>query len=456
MLLDILHDTDSYKLSHPKLWEDNVRFVTCYFECRSHEEFAETVFFGLQYHLAALTGIFQVADVLRAAQDREGLGIPFPVEHWVRMLEDTEGRLPLRIKAVPEGSVVPTGNVLFLVQNTHPLGRWLPGWIETILMRTWYPITVATLSFHVRRELERYAKVTCDTLDNVPYQFHDFGARGVSSAESAAIGGAAHLTSFKGTDTCVALDLLRNFYDGKPGQMGKSIPALEHSIITAYGMENDGEYRAFDRFLAQYAKPGSVVAAVSDTYDLWHAIDVLWGQRLKQRIIDGGAILGIRPDSGDPVDVVVRALRMLDNRFGSTLNSKGFKVLNHVKVVQGDGIDRKAISEILAAITQAGFSLDCIGTFGCGGGLLQKVNRDTLGCAYKLCEVDGRPVGKRPATDLAKASKFGYTDLVRRDGMWKSVVGKQTDSRLVTVFEDGEISALTTLADVRNRLWGED
>lgn len=218
-----------------------------------------------------------------------------------------------------------------------------------------------------------------------------------------------------GTDTIPALVYAEDYYgQSEDSPAGFSIPAAEHSTVTAWGKE--GEVDAFRNMLTQFGKPGAIVAVVSDSYDIYNAVDSLWGQTLKQEIIDSGATLVIRPDSGHPATVVLKCAELIEARFGVSVNTKGFKVFNNVRLIQGDGVNPKSIEEILAALKAANYSADNI-AFGMGGGLLQDVNRDTLKFAMKAsaAKVDGewRDVYKDPITDPGKTSKKGRQDTVQ-------------------------------------------
>jgi nicotinamide phosphoribosyltransferase len=256
---------------------------------------------------------------------------------------------------------------------------------------------------------------TTGTPETIDFKLHDFGFRGVSSKESAGIGGLAHLVNFQGTDTMEALLYARKYYNCD--MAGFSIPATEHSTITSWG--RDGEAEAYENFLNKYAKPGSIIACVSDSYDIYNACGNLWGTELKQKVIDSGATLVIRPDSGYPPEVVMNCLHILKEKFGFTVNDKGYMVLNHVKLIQGDGITYETVGEILHRMQTAGFSADNI-AFGQGGGLLQAHDRDTLKFAMKCSAimVDGewRDVYKQPITDMGKESKKGLIDLYIKNG----------------------------------------
>jgi nicotinamide phosphoribosyltransferase len=248
--------------------------------------------------------------------------------------------------------------------------------------------------------------------------------------------------------------LYANHYYNHP-MAAFSIPAAEHSTITAWGRE--GEVQAYQNMLDRFAKPGALVAVVSDSYDLWNAVDNLWGDRLRQAVIDSGATLIIRPDSGNPVEVVGEVLQRLDLRFGSTLNRKGYKVLNHVRVIQGDGVNEESISEILQSIKNLGFSATNL-AFGMGGALLQKLNRDTQKFAVKCSEVtvgdEAIAVYKDPITDPGKTSKRGRLALVKTDTGYETVAEtEQTDplNQLAVVFENGQILKEETFEMVRQR-----
>src|SRR5688572_30868540 len=282
-------------------------------------------------------------------------GEPFNEAGWRYITGRHGGHLPIRIRAVPEGTVVPTHQALVTIESTDPDAYWVPSYLETMLLRLWYPVTVATISWHARQTIRQFLERTSDDpVGQLPFKLHDFGARGVSSAESAALGGSAHLVNFLGTDNVSGLLAARAYYH-EP-MAGFSIPAAEHSTITSWGRDN--EVDAYHNMLRQFAKPGSVVAVVSDSYDIFHAIREHWGRTLRDEVIRSGATLVVRPDSGDPVDVVHRCLVLLDEAFGHTVNGKGYKVLNHVRVLQSDGVNPNSIRAILERASTAGYATD--------------------------------------------------------------------------------------------------
>jgi nicotinamide phosphoribosyltransferase len=283
----------------------------------------------------------------------------------------------------------------------------------------------------------------------VNQKLHDFGARGVSSMESAALGGMAHLINFMGTDTVSGIMAAMEYYDAEV--CGFSIPAMEHSTVTSWGRENEVE--SYRNMLKHYGKEGKILACVSDSYDIYEACRK-WGTELKQEVIDSKAVVVVRPDSGDPVQVVNDCLKILDQYFGHTLNSKGFRVLNNVRVIQGDGIDHTMIRSILTLMHLNGYSSDNV-AFGQGGALLQQINRDTLEFAMKCSAamINGEwiDVYKDPVTSSMKKSKRGRLVLVEHDGKFVTKnrgFGLEKDFLHIR-FLDGKLYNQTTFDQVR-------
>jgi nicotinamide phosphoribosyltransferase len=452
---NLILDTDSYKSSHFLQYPPGTTAMFNYFESRGGR-YDRMVFFGLQYYLKKyLTQRVTMDMVDEAAAFFKVHGEPFPYEGWQYIVE-RGGAIPIRIRAVPEGTVIPTHQVLFTVESTDPQVFWIVGWFETMLVRAWYPITVATQSYYIRKFIYDMLVKTADDPDNeVLFKLHDFGSRGVSSQESAEIGGAAHLVNFMGSDTLAGVWAANTYYHSP--MAAYSIPAAEHSTITSWGKER--EVDAYRNMVKQFAKPGALVACVSDSYDLHNAVDNFWGKALRAEVVNSGATLVVRPDSGDPPHIVRWTLERLDAHFGSAVNSKGYKVLKHVRVIQGDGINEESIREILRMATEAGYSATNV-TFGMGGALLQQLNRDTQKFAMKCSEItiNGQriPVFKDPVTDHGKKSKAGRLDLVRDEQGFKTIAVTQDtppyESELQTVFENGEVLVEWTLDEVRKRV----
>jgi nicotinamide phosphoribosyltransferase len=453
-------DTDSYKASHFLQYPPNTTLVHSYLESRGSERnYNKTVFFGLQYLLKRyFVKPFNKADVLEANEVITAHGEPFNLKGWLRLIEKHDGKLPLRVRAVAEGSIVPTRNVLMTVENTDDEFFWLTGWFESQFMRIWYPITVATQSYYIKRDVYQFLRETGDDADaEIGFKVHDFGSRGVSSQETAAIGGAAHLVNFFGSDTMASLLIHRKFYNCE--MAGFSIPAAEHSTITSWGREN--EIDAYRNILKHFAKPNALVAVVSDSWNIYEAVEKIWGEQLKQEVIDSGATIVIRPDSGDPVEVVRKVAELLASKFGCSINSKDYKVLNNVRIIQGDGVNPVSIHNICQSLKDKGFSTSNI-AFGIGGALLQKIDRDTMKFAYKCSAIvrDGKLVDvyKEPITDTGKSSKKGRLDLIKDEkDEYKTVILPDAttvsaeNSQLTTVFENGQVLVDDNLEAIRNR-----
>lgn len=457
---------DAYKYSHYKLYPSGTTKIYSYLESRGGM-FNETVFYGLQYFLKEyLQGpaftkedIDEAESILNGVFGREGV---FKRENFEYILHTHGGRLPVKIKSVPEGSVVPVKNVLMTIENTDPNCFWLTNFLETLLMQVWYPSTVATLSHEIRKVVEHYFDLTADASSKAAIDFvlNDFGFRGVGSVESAGLGGSAHLINFMGSDTVYASVFAKKYYNATK-TYGMSVPATEHSIMTLGG--TDGEKEIFNHVLQAY--PTGILSCVSDSYNIFNAVSELWGKEFKDRILERNGTLVIRPDSGDPVQTLLKVFELLFERFGFTINSKGYKVLPpQVRVIQGDGIEYDSIRLIYKALTENGISAENL-ILGMGGALLQKLNRDTqkfaLKCSY--AEVSGRSVNvqKSPVEMDAqgkmvqsfKVSKSGRLKLIEAMNGLQTVSNDNPENDLLeTVFENGEIKRTHTFEDIRQRI----
>ena len=454
---NLILNTDSYKASHFLQYPPNTKRVFSYIESRGGE-FTSTLFFGLQAFIKEylLTPITQ-ENINEAKHFFREHGEPFNEEGWQYILEAHKGFLPLVIRAVPEGTVVPYGNILVSVENTDEKLAWLTSYIEPPLLRAiWYPTTVATTSYSIKQLISRHLRRS-GTPETIDFKLHDFGARGVSSFESSMLGGMAHLLNFKGTDNVAGVMGARKLYS--EDMAGFSVPAAEHSSITSWGRDN--EVKAYRNMLDQFGGPGKIVAVVSDSYDLYKACE-MWGTELKTQIIDSGTLLVIRPDSGDPTQVVLRTIKTLEKHFGTTRNEKGYKVLNHVRVIQGDGINEKSISSILEAMSIHGYSADNV-SFGMGGALLQHMNRDTLKFAMKasaaLIGDEWIDVYKDPVTDSGKRSKRGKVQLWKAGDVFETSVNEPKQWAdypwkpvMRTVFLNGQLVVDDLFSAVKGRV----
>jgi nicotinamide phosphoribosyltransferase len=448
---NIILNSDSYKYSQFNQYPPKTTVVYSYIESRGGV-YDATVFFGLQAFIKEyLTGPVVTMDMIDEAEAIiTAHGEPFNREGWEYIVREHGGNLPVIIKAVPEGTVVGVKNVLATIENTDPVCYWLTSFLETALLRAiWYPTTVATNSYENKKLILEYLEKTGDPT-TIDFKLHDFGARGVSSLESAGIGGAAHLVNFMGTDTVEALLFARRYYNAD--MAGFSVPAMEHSTVTSWGREN--EVASYRNMVKQNGKPGGIVSAVSDSYDIFKACE-LWGTELKQDVLDSGATLVVRPDSGDPAVVVKQCLQILDKYFGHTVNDKGFKVLNNVRVLQGDGINHASIRSILYTITLAGYSADNV-VFGQGGALLQIVNRDdqkfAMKCSAALVNGEWVDVYKDPIHDKGKQSKKGRLKLICEAGEFHTCRDTELlpcKDVLETVFENGQLVKEYTFDEVR-------
>lgn len=458
---NLLLATDSYKVSHHRQYPPNTRRIHSFFESRGGR-FDRVVFFGLQYYLQEyLAGPVVTHEDIDEAKELYGAHFGdssiFLEEGWRKIVERHEGRLPVEIRAVPEGTSVPVSNVLMTVENTDPELPWVTNYLETMLSMIWYPCTVATQSREMRVLIDRaLAETGCDKAQAV-FKLHDFGFRGSTSQESAGIGGAAHLLSFQGTDTIAAIRMLRTHYAAP--MAGFSIPAAEHSTITSWGRDN--EAIAYRNMLEKF--PTGLVAVVSDSYDIFRACSELWGKTLRDQVLAREGTLVVRPDSGDPVTVVLQVLSLLGEAFGTSDNEAGFRVLNpKVRVIQGDGIDFAMLGELLNALRDAGWAAENL-TFGSGGGLLQKLDRDTQKFAFKCCAVEieheWRDVLKDPVTDPGKRSKAGRLKLVLEESSGTHRTVGLSDPRpdlLEPVFRHGNVLRPRTLEQIRATLLHSD
>lgn len=465
MRTNLLLLADAYKYSHYKLYVPGTGKIYSYLESRGGM-FDETVFYGLQYFLKeylqgqAFTGedIDEAEATLNGVFGTKGI---FRRENFEYILREHGGRLPIKIKAVPEGTSVPVRNVLMTIENTDPKCFWLTNFLETMLMQVWYPSTVATLSREIRKVVEDYFDKTAEDSSKsaIDFVLNDFGFRGVSSVESAGLGGSAHLVNFGGSDTVYASAFAKKYYHAEK-VYGMSVPATEHSIMTLLGQK--GEREVCDHVLSAY--PNGILSCVSDSYNIFNAVGELWGKEFKDKILNRKGTLVIRPDSGDPVRTLLKVFEMLFDRFGSETNAKGYRVLPpQVRVIQGDGIEYESIKKIYEAITDAGIAANNL-VLGMGGALLQKVNRDTqkfaLKCSYaevgaEKVEVRKSPVEMNEEGEIIKSfksSKAGRLKLVEEGGELKTVAESAAGVDVMeTVFENGELKNTTTFEEIRMR-----
>jgi nicotinamide phosphoribosyltransferase len=433
-------------------YPEKTEYIYSYVESRGGQ-YDEIVNFGIQAFIKAyLLNPITIDDINEADELITAHGEPFNRKGWEYILNTYNGYLPLKITSVPEGTVLKYRNVMATVVNTDPKCAWLTTYIETPLLRAiWYPTTIATNGRAIKKLLTKYLTKT-GGIEGIDFKLHDFGARGTSSLESATIGAMAHLVNFKGTDTIAGLIGARRFYN--EAMAGFSVPASEHSTITSWGRSN--EVKAYRNMIKKFGKPGAIFSVVSDSYDIYNAVENIWGTELINEVRACGATLVIRPDSGDPVDVVTNIVKLIDKKFGSEVNKQGYKLLNNVRVLQGDGITIDTIDAILNSVTNNGFSADNI-VFGQGGALLQGPQRDDQEFAMKASAAfihsEWVNVYKDPVTAPNKKSKKGKLGLINTPDGYKTVSEEEAgdDNILQTVYKNGNLYNETTFSEVRER-----
>jgi nicotinamide phosphoribosyltransferase len=467
--------TDFYKVDHRSQYPDNTTMIYSNLTARgSRTGFEHNVFFGLQYFIKKYLN--QFLEDLRAEKDNFQeyqnfiyctLGQKnFNVDH-LKYLKDLD-YIPLEIRALTEGTLVPTKVPFLTINNTDKKSAWLTNFVETLLSNVlWMPITSATTAYRYRKIFEQYADKTIGNRDFVQWQGHDFSFRGMSGVESAALSGAGHLLSFTGTDTIPAIKLLEKYYDANPAQelVGASVPATEHSVMCAGGKEN--ELETFKRLITQ-VYPEGIVSIVSDTWDLWNVLTNIL-PKLKQEILAREGKIVIRPDSGNPVDILCGnsssddrerkgVVELLWDVFGGTINSKGYKELDsHVGYIYGDSITLDRAEEICKRLEAKGFASQ--GVFGIGSFTYQYVTRDTYNMAVKstYCKINGEPrdIFKSPITDSGtKKSLKGLISVDEKDGKLFAVdESKGTGSALRTVYFNGQLTKEFSLKEIRKILW---
>lgn len=460
----IIFKSDSYKFTHWKQYPKGTTKVYSYLESRGGK-FDNTVFYGLQYilkkHFEGLVVTESDVESAKSIIDQHiGIGV-FNYDGWMRVVKVHNGRIPVRIKAVPEGTVVDVKNVLMTIENTDDELPWITNFCESILLQIWYPITVSTLSREIKKNFIEYLIKTTSynrgEINNlISFMLNDFGYRGASSHESASIGGSAHLVNFLGSDNVSSINLILSYYNTN-NMPAFSIPASEHSTMTSW--TEPLEVKAFENMLDQF--PTGLVACVSDSFDIIRACRDHWGTTLRDKILNRDGRLVIRPDSGDPIQTLKKIFNILWDKFGGTINDKGFKVIDpHVRVIQGDGVNYESIVDIMKMMVDEGFSIENI-AFGMGGALLQKVDRDTQNFAIKCSsitingvEIDVRknPIEINENGDSVssfKKSKSGRLKLV--NGLTVESSSDEVGDELVDVFKDGVITKEWTFEEIKER-----
>ncbi len=489
MIASPIHYTDFYKTGHRQQYPKGTSLVYSNMTARGSRipDIDWVVMFGLQYFLKEYLGYqFRInffnrkqSNVIAEYKRRLDTSLgpdAVPMDHMVA-LHDL-GYLPVVIKALPEGSIVPLRVPFLTIENTHPDFFWVTNFLETMMSNIlWHPMTSATISSYYRSILDSYAHLTGGNKDFVQWQGHDFSMRGQTSMEASMLSGAGHLLSFTGTDTIPAIDFLETYYhaDASKELIGGSVAATEHSVMCFGGEES--EYQTYYRLLTE-VYPKGIVSIVSDTWDYWNVVTQTL-PLLKNVIMSRDGKLVVRPDSGDPVKIICGdyeapegspahkgTVQLLWETFGGRVNEKGFKELDpHIGVIYGDSITPERALNISHILKSRGFASTNV-VYGIGSFTYQYVTRDTFGFAIKATAgiVDGKEIHvfKDPKTDNGvKKSAKGWISVVREDNRLTMIdqlypsSPEMKDSLLIPVYQDGKLLIEYSLKDIRARLTKE-
>ncbi|MBL7919854.1 MAG: nicotinate phosphoribosyltransferase [Bacteroidia bacterium] len=477
---------DFYKADHRRQYPEGTELVYSNFTPRKSRlaENDKLVFFGLQYFIKEYLvkqwneGFFNVpkekvmADYKRRMDNALGKD-SIPVEH-IAELHDL-GYLPLIVKGLPEGTIVSPKIPVVTVYNTKPKFFWLTNYLESLMSAIlWKPATSATTAFQYRKRFNEYARSTVsdNNIDFVYWQGHDFSFRGMSGIEDACMSAAGHLLSFYGTDTVPAIDFHEIYYNANADKelIGGSVPATEHSVMCMGTKDN--EIATFDRLITKIY-PGGIVSIVSDTWDFWKVITEFLPE-LKSKILARNGKVVIRPDSGDPVKIIIGdkdaapgspefkgAIECMWETFGGAITDKGFKLLDsHIGLIYGDSITLQRQKDILEGLKAKGFASFNV-VLGIGSYTYEYVTRDTYGFAMKATygEVNGEPrnIFKDPKTDDGtKRSAKGLMQVTEVNGELKMKDQcsweEEKQGLLKTVFENGKVANEQSLTEIRNRI----
>lgn len=445
-------DSDSYKSSHWMFYPKNMTYMFSYMESRLGSKYQNLLFGGLQ--IIVNKYLSKPPTLVMFEEFESFMSKHGPTANYSQMKEIVEiGYWPIELRAVAEGSLVPISNCIMTVASTNEKYAWVANYLEAMLHRVWGPTTVATVSFHARKKCEHFVDLTCPDRSWLKFMVQDFGARGVSVYEGAETLGAMHTFNFVGSDTMPGVRCANHYY--KEEMSAYSVNALEHSTVTSWGGA-EHELEAYENAVDK-APDGSILSIVIDSYDYKKAIILI--HSLLPKIIGKNLKIVFRPDSGYPPDIFKECILLVSELFGTALNSKGFKEFNYsMKILYGDGIDEEMVGILLKIGYDLWFAASNF-LFGMGGGLLQKMTRDTQRFAIKCSQIvrDGKEVDvyKDPVSDPGKRSKKGKLDLIKRSGKYETVSWPGEGSELQLVYKDGKIYRQHTLKEIRNRAHGE-
>lgn len=459
-------DIDAYKLGHMCQYPQDTEYVYSVLQLRSDKNFKQVPIVGLQYLIKEyLMQPILEEDVKELIEESKLMGIYHPETETKLMALVELGYLPIEIKALPEGSIVEMPNAICTIQNTVKGFHWCVGMVETLLLKWWSALTTSACSFEYRKLVNKYFRETSDNDFLQPFAVHDFGSRGCQAPEDASFTGMAHLLNFDGSDTIVAMPLIRKYYNAQ-GMVGCSVPASEHSAMCSFGRED--EIKAFEHMMDTY--PTGIVSIVSDTYNWYDVMDKMTLD-LKDKIMTRDGKVVFRPDSGNPYEIIcgispmrgtamtygskqLGGIRALDKVFGHTVNSKGYKVLDsHVGLIYGDGMYLERFEKTLETLKHLGYSAEnlVIGV----GGILRNHSRDTLGAAFKATCVCRNgvwtPIMKDPITDQGKKSYKGFVYVSKQGGKYVTSNQETSENLLTTVFKDGKIIKDYTWEEIKER-----
>lgn len=482
--------TDGYKVSHYLQYPQGTTLVYSNFTPRSNKHAPKgcdkVVVFGTQMAVKQIvehfnTEFFDKPKSLVIEEIRKEytyyLGADYDVSH-IEELHDL-GYLPIRVKSLPEGELVPMGVPVLTIVNTNPEFYWLTNFLETLISNLlWKPMTSATIAYQYKRLLRNWARRTDkSSIDFVAFQAHDFSMRGLDSLEATVSSGLGHATSFLGSDSLPVIHGAREYYY-ELGPVVHSVNATEHSVMCA-GTKED-EIGTFRHLMESF--PEGILSIVSDTWDLWKVLTEILPE-LKDEIMARDGKIVIRPDSGDPVDIICGTImpddpdylarknsseekgviELLWDVFGGTINEQGYKVLDpHIGAIYGDSITLERAEEICKRLEAKGFASTNI-VFGVGSFTYQYNTRDTFGFAMKATYVEvkgeGREIFKDPITDdgTKKSAKgllaVGYDhetdDYILKD---QCTWDQEKSGKLLTIFEDDVMKNLTNLSEIRSKI----
>jgi nicotinamide phosphoribosyltransferase len=475
--------TDGYKVDHRRQYPNQTTLVYSNWTPRKSriEGIESVVFYGLQYFIKRYIiedfekNFFSQpkAEVCKRYTRRidNYLG---PNQVGIKHIEDLHdlGYIPMVFKALPEGVSVPIRVPMFTMYNTLPQFFWLTNYFETLLSTTvWMPCNSATIAKEYRKILDKYAAETSSVPEFVDWQGHDFSMRGMAGLEAALMSASAHLLSFTGSDTIPVVDFLETYYnaDSDKELVGGSVAATEHSVMCMG--TNTGEQETFERLITE-VYPNGIVSIVSDTWDLWKVLTE-YLPNLKEQVLARDGKVVIRPDSGDPVDIICGnpngkseaekkgVIELLWDIFGGSTNSKGFKELDsHIGAIYGDSITLQRAANMCERLKAKGYASTNV-VLGVGSFTYQYNTRDTFGFAMKATygEVagEGREIFKDPITDDGtKKSAKGLIKIVLENGEYKMIDQatweQEKEGELKEVFRDGKLLIDEKLSDIRARV----